>query len=109
MTEQNDLLQNITNLLAAQQSAQGPQSGLSGWAQPQPAATLVQGVGVPVKIARGRGNLKIMLWLPADAASSPAALNAALDRLEAVGIPLDVWEPQSSGWGGASRNNSWRR
>ena len=81
--------------------------------QPQAPAAMVQGVGVPAKIGRGRGNLKIILWLPAECASSPVALNAALDQLEAAGIPLDIWEPKDSGgssWGsGSSYGNRGRR
>jgi hypothetical protein len=108
MTEQTDLLQQVTSLL--NQSSQNP--ALAGWAQQQPpqSASLINGVAVPVKIQRGRGNIKILLMLPAECASSPAALHAALDQLENAGIPLDVWEPKESGWGsgGASRGG-WRR
>ena len=82
-----------------------------GWAQPQPApAALVQGVGVPVKVNRGRGTIRLQLWLPAECAASPAALNAALDDLERAGLPLDVYEPKDSGWGGGnSFNRGWRK
>lgn len=113
MTEQTpqDLLTAMNALL---QKAGGTtaQPQPSGWAQPQTTpAAMVQGVGVPVKISRGRGTLKITLWLPAECASSPIALNAALDQLEAAGIPLDVWEPKDSGgWGGSRYGNSgWRK
>lgn len=107
MTEQTDLLQQVTALLG--QSSQNP--ALAGWAQQQPQfATLINGVAVPVKIQRGRGNLKIMLMLPAECASSPTAIHAALDQLENAGIPLDVWEPKESSWGNSGTNrNSWRR
>lgn len=103
-----DLLANLQALLAKS----APTSS-SGWQQPQPAPTLVQGVGVPIKINRGRGTLRVHLWLPAECAASPSALNAALDDLERAGIPLDVYESRESGWGGhAGWNNSnrnWRR
>ena len=106
MTEQNELLQQVTALLG--QSSQNP--ALAGWSQQQqPSAALINGVAVPVKIQRGRGNLKILLFLPAECANSPAALNAALDQLENAGIPLDVWEPKESGWGNSSTNRGWRR
>jgi len=103
MNEQTpqDLL-NAMNALLQKASTTTPQASAPGWAQPQtqtPAA-LVQGVGVPVKIGRGRGTIRITLWLPAECASSPAALNGALDQLESAGIPLDVWEPKESGGGG---------
>lgn len=108
MSEQNqqDLLAAM-NALLAKASAPSAQT-TTGWSQPAPAGpAMVQGIGVPAKITRGRGTLKITLWLPAECASSPAALNAALDQLEAAGIPLDVWEPKESGWGNTSRG--WRR
>lgn len=107
MNEQTpqDLL-NAMNALLQKASTTTPQASTTGWAQPQPQtpAALVQGVGVPVKISRGRGNLKIILWLPAECAASPVALNSALDQLESAGIPLDVWEPKESGggWGSGS-------
>lgn len=109
--------QDLLNAMNALLQKATPQTSATGWAQPQqqtPAA-LVQGVGVPVKISRGRGNLKILLWLPAECASSPSALNAALDQLESAGIPLDIWEPKDSGgsWGGSSNGyghrGGWRR
>lgn len=108
MNEQNpqDLL-NAMNALLAKAGTTSAQAA-SGWNQPQPAGpAMVQGVGVPVKISRGRGTLKITLWLPAECASSPATLNAALDQLEAAGIPLDVWEPKESGWGSPTRGRRW--
>lgn len=83
---------------------------MAGWAQQQqPSTALISGVAVPVKIQRGRGNLKILLFLPAECANSPAALHATLDQLESAGIPLDVWEPKESGWGTGNTNRSWRR
>lgn len=108
MSEQTpqDLL-NAMNALLAKASANAAPA-VTGWNQPTTqAAAMVQGVGVPAKISRGRGTLKIILWLPAECAASPAALNAALDRLEESGIPLDVWEPKESGWNG--NRGSWRR
>ncbi len=102
-------LLNAMNALLTKASA-SPAAAGNGWAQQQPTpAALVQGVGVPVKISRGRGNLKIMLWLSAECAASPAALNAALDQLENAGIPLDVWEPKESGWGSSPTGRGWRR
>lgn len=104
-----ELLSAMNSLLQRAQPQPAPASA-GGWAQPQPApAALVQGVGVPAKISRGRGTLRITLWLPAECASSPSALNAALDQLENAGIPLDVWEPKDSGWGSSSSSNKWRR
>lgn len=108
MTDQNDLLQQVTSLLS--QSSQNP--ALAGWAQQQAQAqpaSLINGVAIPVKIQRGRGNLKILLMLPAECASSPTAIHAALDQLENAGIPLDVWEPKESSWGGGANRTGWRR
>lgn len=108
MNEQtNTELLNAMNALLAKASAEKAPAA-TGWNQPQPAGpAMVQGVGVPAKISRGRGTLKITLWLPAECASSPAALNAALDQLEGAGIPLDVWEPKDSGWSSSTRGRRW--
>lgn len=103
---QQELLATMQALLAKAGAASAPAA--TGWNQPMATGpATVQGVGVPAKISRGRGTMKITLWLPAECARSPAALNDALDQLEAAGIPLDVWEPKDSGWNSASR--SWRR
>lgn len=112
MSEQNELLAAMNALLA--KTSATPTPAATGWSQPQPAPALVQGVGVPVKVNRGRGTLRLYLWLPAECASSPAALNAALDQLESSGIPLDVYEPRESGWQGGNagwqaNNRNWRR
>ena len=114
MTEQNELL-NAMNALLAKASATPTTPAATGWNQPAPTpAALVQGVGVPVKVNRGRGTLRLYFWLPAEAAANPQALNAALDQLEAAGIPLDTWEPKESSWGGNAgwsnnNNRGWRR
>lgn len=108
MNEQNqqDLLAAMNALLAKASAPSAPAS--SGWNQPaQTSPAMVQGVGVPVKISRGRGTLRITLWLPPECAASPAAINAALDQLEAAGIPLDVWEPKESGWGTQRGGRRW--
>ena len=47
-----DLLANLQALLAKSVPASP-----SGWTQPQPSVALVQGVGVPVKVHRGRGTI----------------------------------------------------
>lgn len=110
MTEQTpqDLLSAMNALLAKASATPATSSWTPQQATAAPAA--IQGVGVPVKINRGRGTIRITLWLPAECASSPAAMNAALDQLEAAGIPLDVWEPKDSGWGSSSYSNrGWRK
>ena len=109
MSEQSELLTAMQGLLAKSTAP-----AATGWSQPQPAPAAIQGVGVPVKIARGRGTIRLYLWLPAECASSPQALNVALDQLEASGIPLDTWEPKESGWQGGNagwnnNNRNWRR
>ena len=111
MSESNELLAALQGLLAKSTAA----PAATGWQQqPQPApAAQVQGVAIPVKLSRGRGTIRLYFWLPAEAAANPQALNNALDELERLGIPLDVYEPRESGWGGnAGWNNSnrnWRR
>ncbi len=110
MTDQTQDLQAMMAALLAQANAPKAPPPVSGWHQPSPPPdALIQGVGVPVKIGRGRGNLKITLWLPAECASSPATLNAALDQLEAAGIPLDVWEPKAEGWSSSGNSRGWRK
>lgn len=109
MSEQSELLTALQGLLAKSTAAP---AAAGGWQQPQQAPALVQGVGVPCKIGRGRGTIRLYLWLPAEAAANPQALNAALDDLERAGIPLDVYE-RESGWGGNAgwnnNNRNWRR
>ena len=112
MNEQNqqELLTMMQALLAKAGAVSAPAAG--GWNQPMatgPAtgSATIQGVGVPAKISRGRGTLRITLWLPAECAASPTTLNAALDQIEAAGIPLDVWEPKESGWGSQTRGRRW--
>ena len=109
MTEQNELLASLQTLLAKAGNPTAPAA--AGWNQPAPAPTaLIQGVGVPVKVNRGRGTLRLYLWLPPECAASPAALNSALDQLESAGIPLDVYESRESGWqGGNAGYRNWRR
>lgn len=111
MSESNELLASLQALLA--KAGGNPTApAAAGWNQPAPAApaALIQGVGVPVKIGRGRGTIRLYLWLPAECAASPQALNAALDELERAGIPLDVYESRESGWqGGNNFNRSWRK
>lgn len=113
MSESNELLASLQTLLA---KAGNPTAAAPGWQQQQaqPTAALIQGVGVPVKVGRGRGTIRLYLWLPAECAASPQALNAALDDLERAGIPLDVYESRESSWQGGNagwqgNNRNWRR
>ena len=106
MSEQNELLASLQTLLAKAGNPTAPAP--AGWNQPAPAA-LIQGIGVPVKIGRGRGTIRLSLWLPPECAASPAALNSALDQLESAGIPLDVYESRESGWQGGNFNRGWRK
>ena len=96
MSEQNELLASLQTLLAKAGNPTAP-------------TALIQGVGVPVKVNRGRGTLRLYLWLPPECAASPAALNSALDQLESAGIPLDVYESRESGWQGGNFNRGWRK
>lgn len=57
---------------------------------------LVNGVYVPIEIPRDGGKLRIYLSLPAEVASSPEILNAALDQLEQR-YDLAVWRPRAQG------------
>ena len=110
MTDQSAQLAALQAQLAALGGAAAQAPAVTGWNQPavQPGPAQVSGVAVPVKLPYGGGNIKIMLMLPADAAASPAALNAALAALEGAGIPLDIWRPSNGGdgggsWGGSNR------
>ena len=104
--------------LAALRPAAAPAPGVSGWQQstPAPGPAHITGVMVPVKIPYQGGNIKCMFALPPEAASSPAALMAALDALAAAGLPLDIWQPsgnqQGGGWSGnrgGYNNGGYRR
>lgn len=63
---------------------------------------LVNGVYVPIEIPRDGGKLRIYLSLPAEVASSPELLNAALDQLEQR-YDLAVWRPRAQ-----SQNNGFK-
>lgn len=114
MTEHTpqELLAALTDLLAKATTPTTPTTPItaptpSGWAEPRAVAppAAIQGVGVPVKVRRGRGILRVTFWLGPECAASPAALNAALDQLEDIGVPIDVWEPKDNdSWSGGSRS-----
>lgn len=125
MTDQADLASQLAALqaqLAALRPAATPAAG--GWAAPAaaPAQAQIAGVSVPVKLQTPQGSLRCYFHLPADVASSPDALMAAIGALAAAGVPLDVWQPQGQGgggggsWGGGGggwnrggNNGGWRR
>lgn len=73
---------------------------------------LVNGVYVPIEIPRDGGKLRIYLSLPAEVASSPEILNAALDQLEQR-YDLAVWRPraqsQSNGFKSGYNNNGYKK
>lgn len=107
MTEQTpqELLTALTDLLAKATTPTTPTTAPtpSGWAQPRATAppAAIQGVGIPIKVRRGRGIIRVTIWLGPEYAADSDALQSALDMLEDNQVPLDIWEPKdSSSWGG---------
>lgn len=117
MTDQTDLTGQLA-ALQAQLAALRPTSApaASGWAAPAvtPTQAQIAGVSVPVKLQTPQGSLRCYFHLPAESASSPDALMAAIGALSAAGVPLDVWQPQGQGggggsWGGGGNGGGWNR
>ena len=117
MTTETDLSAQLLALqqqMAALKPAAPVAPAASPWAAPAApvAPAMVTGVAVPAKVPTPHGTLRVYLSLPAEAASSPQALQAAIDALVAAGIPLDTWQPRESGggsWGGNSGGGGWSR
>ena len=72
--------------LKSQMQQPGPE-GFEGWQRPQPSAFGVQGVNVPVSVQTSAGKVRVYFQLPAEVASSPDALIAALENMLSMGIP----------------------
>lgn len=123
MTDQTQDLQAQLAALQAQMAALRPVTptpAASPWASaPTPATPPIVGVSVPIKVQTPAGSIRVYLSLPPECAATPDALNAALDALAALGLPLDVYAPRDnngsgSGWGNRSTGynnarNNWRR
>lgn len=105
----------VKKLLAqlANQMQAGNPEGFEGWQKPQPSAFGVQGVNVPVSVQTSAGKVRVYFQLPAEVASSPDALIAALENMLSMGIPVDAWQGSQNrnNWGQGSgyRSNSYRR
>lgn len=72
----------------------------------------IKGIAVPVKIKIGNGSLRTYVALGADAVASQAAFQAALDVVERIVGPLDIYESrEDSGLGGGRGygNRGWYR
>lgn len=97
LSAMNALLQQATT--QAPGIAATPSQGL-GLAQ-QTGGTPIKGIAVPVKIKIGSGSLRTYVALGAEAVVSQAAFQAALDAVERIVGPLDIWESrEDSGLGG---------
>ena len=109
MNEQTpqDLLNAMTTLLQ-QAGSQTPigatpaQPGL-GLAQTG-AANVIQGISVPVKISMGNGSLRVYVSLGAEACANQQAFNTALDAVERLVGPLDIWGGNEGQGLGGSRS-----
>ena len=91
-------------------SSQPQRAAGSGWRRPAPAALPgLQGVGIPVRLPRGRGRLRVTLFFGPACAATPEALHDTLDQLEALGVPVDTWEASGNreqrGWSEGSRED----
>lgn len=102
--------------LAAQAAPGAMAAPAQAWGVPAPAPQVqIVGVSIPIKYQTPMGSVKVLLTLPADCASSPAALDVAMQNIMALGFELDAWKPkdQGGGWGGYNRGGNtsggWRR
>ncbi|MDS4029474.1 MAG: hypothetical protein RKO66_05325 [Candidatus Contendobacter sp.] len=103
MTEQTpqDLLQAMSALLQQTQAPLTAQPQGLGLAAPA-GGNPIKGIAVPVKIKIGGGSLRTYVALGAEAVASQAAFNAALEAVERIVGPLDIWESrEDSGLGGS--------
>lgn len=109
MTEQTnpDLMQQLAAQLAAIQ--QQKPAAATGWSTPTTTAPAIQGVAVPIKVSTARGEIRLYLQLPAECTASPETIISTLQALDAQGMPLDFWQPKSSGWGDSSSGGGWNR
>jgi hypothetical protein len=106
----SDQLAQLQALLAQAQST--TPAPAAGWSQPAPAPVSsgipITGISIPIKIDTPLGSVRIDVFLPAECAASPQALQAAVQLLYGAGLPVDAWQPKNSGgnWGN-SGGNGW--
>lgn len=95
--------------LLRQIQAQASSAQPAGWSKPADSLPIA-GVAVPIKVTTPKGEIRCYLSLGPEAITSPDAFMAALERLDAMGFPLDTWQPRESGWsGGSGSRGSWNR
>ncbi len=83
--------------------------GLQAWAGAAPAVgTSIIGVSVPIKVQTPIGSVRVYLSLPAEAAASLQALEAAIGQLAQAGLPVDAWVPRQPQQGGGGYGNNYR-
>jgi len=105
MSDQNQLLQNLQQQLAAAQSG-----NTVGWNQNASPAGLVGGVLVPVKFQTpDGGSIRSYLQLPAECGQSPQAFFTAVQNLISQGYPVDIYQPNNNGgnWSGGGNSGGW--
>ena len=109
MTDINEQMAQLNELLAKVQQQAQPVT--NGWTQPAPQSTAlnIQGVGVPVSIQTPAGKVRCTFWLGAEHAATPTALMSALETMVNLGLPVDAWQAKEQGgnsWNGNNSNNN---
>ncbi len=98
----------LMSQLAAQLAAIQQKPAATGWNVPAMAAPTIQGIAIPIKVQTAKGEIRLYLQLPAECAASPETIMQTLQALDAQGLPLDMWQPRSSGWGDGG-GSGWNR
>ena len=118
MTDQNSLLQNLQQQLAAAQSANNPASAWGGAGSDDE----LMNTGIPIKVETPIG--KVRLQVPAKLLlnSTPQQLmmqiNTLLATAASAGYEIDAWQPQQKngwnnnggsrgGWSGGGNRGGW--
>ena len=111
MSDLDDKMAQLNELLLTVQKQAQAQPAASGWSQPAPQSTAlnIQGVGVPVSIQTPAGKVRCTFWLGAEHAATPTALMSALETMVNLGLPVDAWQAKEQGgnsWGGNKGGNN---
>ncbi len=97
-----ELSAQLNDIAAALGAKVVPADGAAGgWGAPAtPAGLPFIGVSIPIKLETPMGSVKIHLSLPPEVASSMSSLMEAVNRLAAMGLPIDAYQPKQNNWGG---------
>lgn len=100
MAGSNELAAQLGKLAEQMGMQLTPKGGGGSWAGAPPAieAPFV-GVSIPINVETPLGKVRCYLSLPAEAASSAAALQEAIKRIADMGLPVDAFRPNNGGGG----------